>query len=273
MSPVYRVYPRKKKSFLSGLSVTSSLILVNLVCYFIIILLLNLYGKDFLSNNIAINPELILSGKNLWTFLTSMFAHVDLFHIFVNMFSLFFIGNFLEKIIGRKRFFWVYLISGFLGGIFFVFGSLIFGELGISALGASGAIFGVLGVLALIVPFTKIYLIVGPLIVIILDSILSLIFPSSSGLFSSIANILILIMVFSLFSPFNSTRKIAIPLKLQMWVLPIVAIVPLIIIGFYVDLPISNSGHLGGLVAGIIYGIYLRQKFPNKINAISKHFS
>ncbi len=37
--------------------------------------------------------------------------------------------------------------------------------------------------------------------------------------------------------------------------------------------PIGNTAHLGGLIAGLVYGIYLRNKFPNKINMIGRHFS
>src|SRR3990172_96954 len=72
------------------------------------------------------------------------------FHLFANMFSLFFIGNFLEKIIGRKRLFMVYLFSGLVGGAFFVLSGLIFNN-NAPGVGASGAIFGLLGVLAVLV--------------------------------------------------------------------------------------------------------------------------
>ena len=105
-----------------------------------------------------------------------MFSHVLFFHIFANMFSLFFIGNFLEKIIGKKRFFWVYIVSGILGGIFFVASGIIFNNSS-PGVGASGAIFGLLGVLAVLVPRSKIYLIAGPLILILLQVILSPVIP------------------------------------------------------------------------------------------------
>jgi len=66
------------------------------------------------------------------------------------MISLFFIGNFVEKLIGRRRFFWLYIIAGLFAGLFFVFlayffgnsviGAKIFGNPLVSAVGASGAI-------------------------------------------------------------------------------------------------------------------------------------
>ena len=269
---IYKINPRKK-GFMSTLSLTTQLIIANLLFYVLGIFLLMVYGEKFLLDNIALTPSLVLSGRNLWTVLTSMFMHGSFFHIFANLFSLFFIGNFLEKIIGRKRFFWVYIISGIVGGLFFVISSFIFGALDVPAVGASGAIFGLLGVLAVLVPHAKVYLIVGPLVLIIVDVIFSRILPSNVlPAFSFLINILIFVMIFALFSFNSRLRKIAIPLELSMWVLPIIAIVPLTIISFFISLPIGNSAHFGGLVVGAFYGFYLRKKFPKKTHWIKNHF-
>ena len=264
---VYRIGSR------DGMSLTTKLIILNVVIYFISLLLLGTYGEEFFVSYLALTPSLVLTGKSVWTFLTSMFMHGSFFHIFANMFSLFFVGGFLEKIIGKKRSFWVYLISGLVGGAFFVAGAYLFGNLNIPAVGASGAIFGLLGVLAVLVPFSRIYLIAGPLILIVVEVVASALFPASvlSGL-SLIINILILLMIFAIFSFNPRYRKFAVPIELPMWLLPIIAIVPLMIISFYVDLPIGNSAHLGGLVVGLIYGFYLRKKFPKKVRSLTNHF-
>jgi membrane associated rhomboid family serine protease len=271
MAEVYKIQPHKR-NFLR-LNLTTKLIIVNIISYFIGILLLAIYGEEFILNNIAITPDLILSGKSLWTFLTSMFMHGGFFHIFANMFSLFFIGNFLERIVGKKRFFWVYMISGLVGGAFFVLAALFFGDLNTPAVGASGAIFGLLGVLAVLVPYSKVYLISGPLILVIIDVFLSGILPESIfSVFTFLINFLIIFMIFAMLSFNPKIRKFAIPIELPMWLLPIIAIVPLIIVSYFVPLPIGNSAHFGGLVVGLIYGFYLRKKFPRKTKNLNRLF-
>ena len=258
--------------FLKGTSVTNKLILINVVVYVFSMLMIFSIDENVFLSNIALTPSLIASGQNLWTLITSMFSHFMFFHIFANMFSLFFIGNFLEKIIGKKRLFWVYIFSGLIGGLFFVASGIIFSN-DVPGVGASGAIFGLLGVLAVLVPYSKIYLIIGPLIVLLAQVVLSPIVPANlAGALNVIFNVLIFGMIFAMFSFNSNLRKFAIPVELPMWLLPVVAIVPLVLIGFFVDLPIGNSAHIGGLVLGLAYGFYLRKRFPNKTRMLSRHF-
>ena len=276
MPEFYQVHPLKKRSFFSlfNFSITVQLIFLNVLCFILSYIAFAIYGEKLILENFALMPSLIISGNNLWTLATSMFLHGGFFHLFANMFSLFFIGSFLENLIGKKRFLWTYIIAGLMGGVFFVLASLIFGGMDVPAVGASGAIFGLLGVLAVLVPYSKISLILGPFVLIILDVVLgAFIPPNFSSVFSMFVNILMILMIFSLFSFNSSFRKISLPVELPMWLLPIVAIVPLAIIGLYIDLPIGNSAHLGGLVVGVVYGFYLRKKFPNKTKRIQTYFS
>ena len=36
---------------------------------------------------------------------------------------------------------------------------------------------------------------------------------------------------------------------------------------------IGNTAHLGGLITGLVYGLYLKKKYVNKTQLISRHFS
>lgn len=85
--------------------------------------------------------DLVLQGE-FWRIFTAMFLHANILHIGLNMLSLFFIGRAVEIFYGKWRYLTIYLVSGIIGGITFLF--LSPGE---AAVGASGAIFGVFGAL------------------------------------------------------------------------------------------------------------------------------
>jgi len=260
------------------LSVTNTLIIVNVILFFIFMIFSLFYSN--LIEFIAIKSSDILSGQHIWTIITSMFMHGGFFHLFVNMLSLFFLGSLAEQIIGRKRFFWFYMVAGIVGSLFFVLfayfgtffprGDFIFGGVDDFAVGASGAIFGLLGILATILPKKKVYLIVGPLIVIVLQVLLSGVIPSIANIINLVGGIIIFFMIFSLFSSNMALRRIAMPLSLPFWLAPIIAIIPLMVIGLFVKLPIGNTAHLGGLVVGLFYGAYLRNKYRQKVKLINK---
>jgi len=212
----------KLEKFFSRISVTNLLILINVIVFIISLLLLAI-NENYI-DYIALKPANILQGKFLWTFLTSMFMHGNFGHIFVNMISLFFIGNFVEKLIGRKRFFWFYIISGLVAGAFFVLLSLIFkADFSVYAVGASGAIFGLGGLLAILTPKLP-------------------------------------VLVFFI-------------IPMPMWLAMIFLLGVLWIVSVFAGLPIGNTAHLGGLLVGLIYGLYLRNKYKRKTKMLREYFS
>jgi membrane associated rhomboid family serine protease len=75
-----------------------------------------------------------------WRMVTAAFLHYGVFHLGVNMYSLFFAGTLLEQLIGRWRFALLYLASGIAGSA----GAILWSPNAVSV-GASGAIFGILG--------------------------------------------------------------------------------------------------------------------------------
>jgi len=84
-----------------------------------------------------------------FNFLSSMFMHGDIMHIFGNMMFLFIFGDNLENLLGHIRYAAFYIVCGFAAAfaqIFMDSGSII------PMLGASGAISGVLGGYILLFP-------------------------------------------------------------------------------------------------------------------------
>lgn len=82
--------------------------------------------------------SLIASGQ-YYRFFTCMFLHAGIVHLGVNMYSLYIMGSFIEKVYGKFKYIVLYLISGLVSSAFsFMFSSSI-------SVGASGAIFGLLG--------------------------------------------------------------------------------------------------------------------------------
>src|SRR5947208_15020785 len=77
-----------------------------------------------------------------WRFVTPIFIHIGLLHLFFNSYALWIVGPQVEKIYGGGRFVILYVPTGVAG----VYGSYAYHPNTISA-GASGAIFGLFGVL------------------------------------------------------------------------------------------------------------------------------
>lgn len=78
-----------------------------------------------------------------WRMLTAVFVHSQgfIFHILLNMYTLWIFGRILETMLGHWRFLALYLISGFAGSV----GVLFLADAQTAVVGASGAIFGLLG--------------------------------------------------------------------------------------------------------------------------------
>ena len=84
---------------------------------------------------------LVVIEQEWWRPLTAMFVHIGVVHLLVNMYSLWNVGGFVERLLGKPLFAAVYLLTGLAGS----FASVMWRPSSISA-GASGAIFGLFGV-------------------------------------------------------------------------------------------------------------------------------
>ena len=82
----------------------------------------------------------VINGS-YWQLLTSIFVHVDIIHISLNMFFLLIFGFRADELFSSEEYFFIYFLSGLSGNLLTV---LLMDPLTLSA-GASGAIFGVFG--------------------------------------------------------------------------------------------------------------------------------
>ena len=89
-----------------------------------------------------------------WTIITSMFTHAGIWHILVNMLTLYFYGSFLTQLIGARNFLILYFCGGILGNIFYLF----IPPNALPAIGASGAIFALGGALTALTPKLRVYM-------------------------------------------------------------------------------------------------------------------
>ena len=233
----HRQYYAAKKNpwiinWLSNLSIVGWLILVNVI--FSVIGFIIFFSSPEAINYFALKPSNIAQGKYLWTLLTHMFVHGSPLHLLVNMFVLFSLGSLSERIIGRKRFLWFYLISGLFAGLLSVFlanaygdsafGERAFGSSDVFMVGASGAIFAIAGLFVMLLPKLRFMIIFLPF--------------------------------------FSLPAYIMVPLVLFLtWLATIAG-----------DFPIGNVAHFGGFLAGIVYGFYLKTKYRRKVKLLQRMF-
>jgi len=124
------------------LSPTTFLVAVNIVVY----IFTSVIGGNFLETNIYVLREFgqynlyVLNGE-YWQLLTSIFVHVDIMHIALNMLFLFIFGLRAEDFFKTEEYFTVYLLSGLTGSLL----TLFFMSANTLSAGASGAVFGMYG--------------------------------------------------------------------------------------------------------------------------------
>lgn len=93
-----------------------------------------------------------------WRFVTPMFIHINLPHVLVNMYSLWMVGPYVEKLYGSAKFVVFWVLTGIMGVVASYLtvrpnmpvsslGRFIFKSTDVPSAGASGALFGLVGVL------------------------------------------------------------------------------------------------------------------------------
>ena len=143
-----------------------------------------------------------------WMFVTSIFMHGGINHLFWNMFMLYMFGMTLETIMGTRKFLTLFLAAGIIGNIGYVVYCTLTGS-DTPAVGASGALYGMFACLAIIVPNMRVYF----FFMIPMKIIHALLFYAAIDI---------------VFMSSNDN--------------------------------IAHAAHLAGLVAGLVFGFYLKSK-------------
>lgn len=119
---------------------TNVLIAVNVFIFFITYMLAgaNLTTLQLLRFG-GVFDVLVKAGE-VWRLVIGTFLHAGIFHLLINMYSLYLIGTQVETYIGKYKFLAIYFISALSGSLM----SCIF-NINTVSVGASGAIFGLLG--------------------------------------------------------------------------------------------------------------------------------
>lgn len=238
-------YRKRKSTFFKrpgSWSITAWLIIVNIAVFLFLKIYLIITAPssvdDILNlglfNYFVLKPTSILQGKYLSSLVLHMFTHIYFWHLLINMFVLFSLGRLCEKIIGKKRYLWFYILSGLFAGILSVLlsgffgtselGERIFGSPEIFMMGASGAIFAIAGLYMVLLPKLRFMIIFLPF-------------------FSLPAYVMIPATLFGI------------------WILTIIF-----------NLPVGNVAHFGGFLSGFVYGLYLRNKYKRKVLKLQRMF-
>jgi membrane associated rhomboid family serine protease len=148
-------HPRTKPAWLtrmtgSGAPVVTYVIIAVCVAVFIVQTIGNLLGLPvtdaLVYQGLYSYPSAVFGAFEPWRMFTTIFAHANILHLLLNMYTLWVFGSALEPMLGRARYLALFLISGFAGSL----GVLLIASPGVPVVGASGAIFGLFGAFLII---------------------------------------------------------------------------------------------------------------------------
>jgi rhomboid protease GluP len=128
---------KSDNNYFSKVSLSIFIIATNVVIFILISFTVKEEGIWKLG---SLNHSLITYRGEYFRFITAIFLHAHGIHILFNMFALFMVGQFIEKVFGLTNFFILYMVSG-LGSTL----SSYFITMAPESIGASGSIYGIIG--------------------------------------------------------------------------------------------------------------------------------
>jgi membrane associated rhomboid family serine protease len=143
-------------NFLSALPpVTRVVLIINVVLF-----LLDLLTNRLISSYLALF-SFATDRFEPYQLISHMFLHANFGHILFNMFGLFMFGKVLESVLGSKKFFILYFLSG-IGAALLQLLIYYFQLEQAIMIGASGAIFGILAAFAMVFPNVELMILFIP---------------------------------------------------------------------------------------------------------------
>ena len=100
-------------------------------------------------------------GVQIWRFVTYQYLHGSVWHLFMNMLGLYFLGSIMEQRWGERKFFVLYTLFGIVGAIIYAL-TMVAETTSVPMIGASGSVLGLVGACAVAAPHVMVILFVFP---------------------------------------------------------------------------------------------------------------
>ena len=168
LSNNFRQLLQRAQQFFKSGSILSRLILINIAVWlFVTLVSLVLWlfqispENQGISNGIihflAVPADMLVLVKRPWTLFTYMFLHEQFWHIFFNMYMLYFGGRIFLQYLTERHLLRVYIIGGLAGAVLYIISYNIFPVFsndlaGSAALGASASVLAILIAISAFVP-------------------------------------------------------------------------------------------------------------------------
>ena len=135
-----------RKINLSHSFVTLGILIILVVVFLVEVFLGGSENVNVLMKMGAMNNFAVVAGHQWWRLFTAQFLHIGVMHLVSNAVIIYYMGQYMEPIMGHTRFLVTYLLAGIGGNLM----SLAFSaDRGLSA-GASTALFGLFGAMTAI---------------------------------------------------------------------------------------------------------------------------
>lgn len=146
-SGYYDNSPRQDRSFAREFTpVNTALVVINVLVFLVMSFGGSTQQVGYMLDHGAMFVPAILESGQIYRFFTCMFLHFGFMHLVGNMVVLMFLGDNVERAVGKVKYILIYLLGGLVGSVGSFLYAFVYNQ-GIVSAGASGAIFAVIGAL------------------------------------------------------------------------------------------------------------------------------